>query len=253
MYSSAQIPGVATVIFLTSFQPLVKFGSANDLQYQWLKQQLAAVDRSKTPWLIVNFHFPWYTTDPNSFKGNECMRQAYEPLLLSAGVDIVFNGHVHAYERSYPVANFSRSEPCGIVHIVVGSAGNDEGLSALPDGWLDQRYNKTSYCTGCAEQRQFPDYQPQRCFSFQPSENPGTGYCPNKMPSWLAFRSTSFGSGTITFKSSTEAIWEFYANANSGKPSYVADRVTITRYGSCGGSKDKGNSTTTGSQPASGR
>lgn len=66
------------------------------------------------------------------------MRQAYEPLLLEAGADIVFNGHVHAYERSYLVANYSRSEPCGIVHIVVGSAGNDEGLSATPDGWIDQ-------------------------------------------------------------------------------------------------------------------
>jgi hypothetical protein len=41
-------------IMLSSFAPNVTFGGADDHQYNWLKQQLAAVDRSKTPWLIVN-------------------------------------------------------------------------------------------------------------------------------------------------------------------------------------------------------
>lgn len=43
---------------------------------------------------------------------------------------------LQAYERTYPVANFSRND-CGIVHIVVGCAGNDEGLSNV-EGWIDQ-------------------------------------------------------------------------------------------------------------------
>jgi hypothetical protein len=51
-------------IMLSSFAPNVTFGGADDHQYNWLKQQLAAVDRSKTPWLIVNFHVPFYSTDP---------------------------------------------------------------------------------------------------------------------------------------------------------------------------------------------
>ncbi len=42
-----------------------------------------------------------------------------------------------AYERAYPVANYARND-CGIVHIIVGSAGNDEGLSTTPNGWIDQ-------------------------------------------------------------------------------------------------------------------
>jgi hypothetical protein len=49
---------------LTSFQPNVTFGGLDDAQLPWLKQRLAAVDRARTPWLIVNFHVPWYTTDP---------------------------------------------------------------------------------------------------------------------------------------------------------------------------------------------
>ncbi len=32
------------------------------------------------------------------------MRAAMEPLLLQYGVDLVFSGHVHAYERTAPVA-----------------------------------------------------------------------------------------------------------------------------------------------------
>jgi hypothetical protein len=43
---------------------------------------------------------------------------------------------LQAYERSYPVANYQRND-CGIVHIVVGCAGNDEGLSNVA-GWVDQ-------------------------------------------------------------------------------------------------------------------
>jgi hypothetical protein len=50
---------------------------------------------------------------------------------------MTFNPGLQAYERSYPVANYSR-DTCGIVHIIVGSAGNDEGLSSTPEGWMDQ-------------------------------------------------------------------------------------------------------------------
>jgi hypothetical protein len=40
------------------------------------------------------------------FKEVECFRQSYEPLLVQHGVDIVLNGHVHAYERIKPVVNY---------------------------------------------------------------------------------------------------------------------------------------------------
>ncbi len=56
-----------------------------------------------------------------------------------------FYNTLQAYERSYPVYNFTRID-CGTVHIVVGSGGNNEGLSSFPDGWIDQAWNKTSWC-----------------------------------------------------------------------------------------------------------
>ena len=39
----------------------------------------------------------------NHYKENECMRLAMEDLLYNSGVDIIFNGHCHEYERSNPV------------------------------------------------------------------------------------------------------------------------------------------------------
>lgn len=67
------------------------------------------MNRTKTPWLIVSTHAPWYNTYATHYKENECMRQAYEPLLFKYNVDIMFLGHVHAYERTKPVYNYTVS------------------------------------------------------------------------------------------------------------------------------------------------
>ncbi len=36
--------------------------SPGSVQYDWLKADLAAVDRSRTPWLLVIVHAPWYNS-----------------------------------------------------------------------------------------------------------------------------------------------------------------------------------------------
>lgn len=74
------------------------------------------MDRSRTPWLVVYFHAPFVSSYEASFKQVECMRLTYEPLMYRHGVDVVLNGHVHAYERSKPVYNYTL-DPCGPVHI----------------------------------------------------------------------------------------------------------------------------------------
>lgn len=60
----------------------------------------------KTPWVLVAIHAPWYHTYKGHYKEVECMRQAYEPLLVAHQVDLVLSGHVHAYERSKPVVSY---------------------------------------------------------------------------------------------------------------------------------------------------
>ncbi|KAK1270133.1 Purple acid phosphatase 15 [Acorus gramineus] len=103
----------------------ISYNKSSD-QYKWLERDLANVDRSVTPWLVATWHPPWYSTYKAHYREAECMRVAMEDLLYSYGVDLVFNGHVHAYERSNRVYNYSL-DPCGPVYITIGDGGPATG------------------------------------------------------------------------------------------------------------------------------
>ena len=98
---------------------------ATSLQYQWLVNYLTTIDRNRTPWVMVQFHVPMYCTNVGHYMEGEIFRRQYEALLYKYGVDVVMNGHVHAYERSHPVFN-NTVDPCGITHLVLGDGGNYE-------------------------------------------------------------------------------------------------------------------------------
>jgi UDP-2,3-diacylglucosamine pyrophosphatase LpxH len=86
------------------------------------------VDRSKTPWLIAVLHAPWYNSNSaHQGEGNKMMA-AMESTLYAAKVDIMFAGHVHAYERAQR-AYLMKPDPCGIMYITIGDGGNREGLA----------------------------------------------------------------------------------------------------------------------------
>eukprot|EP00244_Chara_vulgaris_P013907 TRINITY_DN8329_c0_g1_i1.p1 TRINITY_DN8329_c0_g1~~TRINITY_DN8329_c0_g1_i1.p1 ORF type:complete len:465 (-),score=68.58 TRINITY_DN8329_c0_g1_i1:629-2023(-) len=123
LYYSFEVAGVH-MLMLGSYAPH-EVGSP---QYQWLKNDLARVDRKKTPWLIVILHAPWYNSNWSHQMEGETMRLAVEDLLYDAKVDLLFAGHVHAYERTVPMYQW-KADNCGITHIVVGDGGNREGLS----------------------------------------------------------------------------------------------------------------------------
>ncbi|KAH7884196.1 Metallo-dependent phosphatase-like protein [Phlebopus sp. FC_14] len=111
------------------------FGYPNQ-QFEWLEQDLASVDRSKTPWIIVGLHRPWYIATTKS--SNICVtcQQAFEPLMVKYGVDLYMQGHIHAYERNKPLAN-STIDPAGLNNpqypwnIVNGAAGHYDGLDPI--------------------------------------------------------------------------------------------------------------------------
>ena len=66
---------------------------------QWLfaAADLAAVDRSVTPHIIVTQHRPLFTTETGSqFDVAELMRRDLEPLFLQFGVVAVLGGHIHS-------------------------------------------------------------------------------------------------------------------------------------------------------------
>lgn len=83
-----------------SLKPIPLCSGKYTPQYQWLEDELPKVNRSETPWLIVLMHSPWYNSYNYHYMEGETMRVMFEPWFVKYKVDLVFAGHVHAYERS---------------------------------------------------------------------------------------------------------------------------------------------------------
>ena len=78
-------------------------------QVKWLEKELEASD---SEWKIAYFHHPLYTT---ARRGPEVeLRAILEPIFVKHGVDVVFAGHEHVYERFKPQK--------GIYHFLAGGA-----------------------------------------------------------------------------------------------------------------------------------
>lgn len=66
-------------------------------QLDWFEREL---HRSESNWKIAFFHHPLYSEGRHG--SNIRARQALEPLFVEHGVDVVFAGHEHFYERVKP-------------------------------------------------------------------------------------------------------------------------------------------------------
>ncbi|GAB4837869.1 prolyl aminopeptidase [Ancistrocladus abbreviatus] len=127
--------GPAYIIVLASYSAYGKYTP----QFKWLEAEFPKVNRSETPWLIVLMHAPWYNSYNYHYMEGETMRVMYEPWFVKYKVDVVFAGHVHAYERSKRVSNIEYNIVNGIckpiddqsapVYITIGDGGNLEGLA----------------------------------------------------------------------------------------------------------------------------
>ena len=99
-------------------------------QVDWLKQELP---KSKAHWKIAYFHHPLYSSGKTH--GSETdLRALIEPLFIQHGVDVVFSGHEHFYERVKPQN--------GIYYFTEGGSaklreGNIRSASALTDKGFD--------------------------------------------------------------------------------------------------------------------
>eukprot|EP01013_Petalomonas_cantuscygni_P023245 TRINITY_DN44641_c0_g1_i1.p1 TRINITY_DN44641_c0_g1~~TRINITY_DN44641_c0_g1_i1.p1 ORF type:complete len:685 (+),score=80.08 TRINITY_DN44641_c0_g1_i1:120-2174(+) len=99
----------------------------------WLREDLARVNRSVTPWVVAYGHRPMYCSNAD---GADCRKQghirgALERLLHEGGVDFLLMGHQHSYERLWPMAggrllSKSYTNPPAMVQIISGFAGCNE-------------------------------------------------------------------------------------------------------------------------------
>ncbi len=81
-------------------------------QLQWLERELS---QSKADWKIGILHHPLYTSGRYSLSARG-HRFALESALVDGGVDVVFSGHEHIYQRS--------EIQKGILYFITGGAGS---------------------------------------------------------------------------------------------------------------------------------
>jgi hypothetical protein len=125
--------GPMHAIVLASFPTAYGFDDSSPMT-QWLKADLASIDRAKTPWIVVNVHAPWYNSNTMHTHDGREQQAAYEELFIAHKVNIVYSGHVHAYQRSCPVnAGVCQNDGEGIVHVTSGDGG-----CCLYTEWVNQ-------------------------------------------------------------------------------------------------------------------
>lgn len=94
-------------------------------QMIWLKSDLeqAQLNRETTPWIVVSMHRPVYCSDESQYDSHSpggTYQTLLEPIFLQYDVDLVIQGHMHAYERIHPVENGIVTVPPSVYHPSLG-------------------------------------------------------------------------------------------------------------------------------------
>ena len=75
-------------------------------QLDWLEEDLKAVDRSKTPWIVAMGHKAWYMSrweQLGELEKPQTNWPVLDPIFCKYGVELYLSGHVHLYQRFYPL------------------------------------------------------------------------------------------------------------------------------------------------------
>lgn len=132
----------------------------NEALRQWITKDL---NESRAPWKLVMLHQPGFHVSKSHYEYQRV--RLLSPIFQAGGVDIVFAGHVHNYQRSKPISfvpgklkassevpgTFTVDEaydgmrvrqPKGIIHIVTGGGGAslyDKGFTDRPEKWMHDK------------------------------------------------------------------------------------------------------------------
>jgi len=113
---------------------------------KWLEDDLTKTTKR---WKVIYLHRPLYCSMPDDYhciSSSQKMRDLYEEILHKTNVDLVIAGHVHAYERLFPIynnivdiASIQADEnvyknPKYPTHLVCGTGGNREDYAKYKPG-----------------------------------------------------------------------------------------------------------------------
>jgi len=111
-----------------------------DKQAQWLDSVLTNDPRK---WTALTFHYPVFSTKPN--RDNENLRKRFKPIFDKHKVDIVLQGHDHAYGRgmvnNVPTGYSVNEKTSGTMYVVSVSGPKMYDLSNDP--WMDRKARNT--------------------------------------------------------------------------------------------------------------
>ncbi|PIO68899.1 hypothetical protein TELCIR_09296, partial [Teladorsagia circumcincta] len=119
-------------------------------QLNWLQKdlELANLNRGRIPWIVTYLHRPFYCSAAHSDDctgfDNVMIRNGYDDMpglekpFLHYAVDLGFWGHVHYYERFYPVADMMYWDSADCYHnavaptyVITGAAETDIEMGTL--------------------------------------------------------------------------------------------------------------------------
>jgi hypothetical protein len=94
-------------------------------------------------WTAITFHYPVYSTKPN--RDNENLRNHFKPLFDKYKVDIVLQGHDHAYGRgmvnNVPTGKNVKDELSGTMYVV--SISGPKMYDVSNDPWMQRKARST--------------------------------------------------------------------------------------------------------------
>ncbi|KAG1467160.1 hypothetical protein G6F56_004568 [Rhizopus delemar] len=163
-YKSLHLVSFSTEIYFEGSDDEIKTG------INWLEADLTEANkhRHERPWIIVMTHHPMYcsiassdcTTNAEKIRNgpgfNSQSGGGIEDILLKHKVDIYMSGHVHNYERTYPVAHGNLTSTSyhnapSFFQLVIGNAGQPEGPSQFDENNIPEfsafRYSGYGFST----------------------------------------------------------------------------------------------------------
>lgn len=105
------------------------------VQAQWLDRVLRETSQ---PWIIVTLHYPFYSTEPD--RDNPKLREIFKPILDRHQVDLVLQGHDHAYGRGM-IDREGPTDKNGTMYVV--SVSGPKMYDLASEEWMQKRASDT--------------------------------------------------------------------------------------------------------------